>query len=463
MPPLPTMPPMTTLLALLRVAARAVAAPAVVTGAALFATGPAMAGAALCPASPPAQGAPVRGAQPLLPADNWWNLDIRNAPVDANSAAYIAFIHNGGTRRLHPDFGGTESPGSVAIYGMPYAVVDATQARSVVDFFYAGESDGVGQAFYPIPQQAITQPHWVEGGAPANVDQRAGNDRHLLMIDCSQNHLYELYNVWFDPVALRWHAGSGAFFDLGTNQRRPEGWTSADAAGLAIFPGLVRWDEVYDDAVTDIGHAFRVTVRATNGYVWPASHRAGSTAGALPMGARLRLKALVDGQDPVLRTADPYMRKIFRTLQKHGLIVADNGSDLYITGSFDTRWNNDILNPAFRLLTASDFEVVQLGWNPVGAPPTLAGLTAPARLVGGQSASARVTLSAAAGPGGAVVALSSSSPGVLQVPASVSVAEGQTGADFTITSARPTRARTVTLGASWQGKTVSAAVQVTRR
>jgi hypothetical protein len=183
------------------------------------------------------------------------------------------------------------------------------------------------------------------------------------------------------------------------------------------------------------------------------------------MGARLRLKSsVVGGQDPVLRSADPQMRKIFRAMQRHGLIVADNGSDLYVSGTFDTRWNNDILNPAFAPAErVSDFEVVQLGWNPVGAPPTLAGLTAPARLVGGQSASARVTLSAAAGPGGAVVALSSSSPGVLQVPASVSVAEGQTGADFTITSARPTRARTVTLGASWQGKTVSAAVQVTRR
>jgi hypothetical protein len=119
--------------------------------------------------------------------------------------------------------------------------------------------------------------------------------------------------------------------------------------------------------VTDIGHAFRVTVRATNGYVWPASHRAGSTAGALPMGARLRLKATVAGSDPALRTSDPNIRKIFRAMQKYGLIVADNGSDMYISGTFDTRWNNDILNPAFALLRASDFDVVQLGWNP---PPS---------------------------------------------------------------------------------------------
>jgi hypothetical protein len=193
-------------------------------------------------------------------------------------------------------------------------------------------------------------------------------DRHLLIVDCTNRHLYELFNVWFDGT--RWRAGSGAFFDMNTNNRRPETWTSADAAGLAVFPGLVRYDEAWNPAVTDIGHAFRVTVRATNGYVYPASHRAGSTAGALPMGGRLRLRTLVNGADPALRTADPNVRKIFRAMQKHGLIVADNGSDMYVTGTFDTRWNNDVLNPAFALLRAGDFEVVQLGWKPtVAAPP----------------------------------------------------------------------------------------------
>jgi hypothetical protein len=152
-----------------------------------------------------------------------------------------------------------------------------------------------------------------------------------------------------------------------TNNRRPDTWTSADAAGLAIFPGLVRYDEAWNPAVTDIGHAFRVTVRTTNGYVYPASHRAGSTAGALPMGARLRLKTSVSGADPALRTSDPNVRKIFRAMQKYGLIVADNGTDMYVTGTFDLRWNNDILNPAFALLTASDFDVIELGWKPACA------------------------------------------------------------------------------------------------
>jgi hypothetical protein len=329
---------------------------------------------AQCPASLPATGGALPGPLPLFPADHWWNADVSAAPVDANSASYIAYI--GTTRRLHPDFGG--DAGGTDIYGMPYAVVDGAQPKLPVTFQYWDESDGVnftttqGLPFYPIPAQAIAQPRWIEGGAPGDVDQRNQGDRHLLIVDCTNRHLYELYNVFYDTQQARWHAGSGAFFDLTKSDRRPEGWTSADAAGLAILPGLVRYDEAWNPAVADIGHAFRVTVRATNGYVYPASHRAGSTAGALPMGARLRLKASVGGQDPALRSTDPNVRKIFRAMQKRGLIVADNGSDLYITGTYDTRWNNDILNPAFALLQASDFDVVELGWKPATNAGTVA-------------------------------------------------------------------------------------------
>jgi hypothetical protein len=150
---------------------------------------------------------------------------------------------------------------------------------------------------------------------------------------------------------------------MNVNGRRPDTWTSADAAGLAILPGLVRYDEAFGTA--DIGHAFRVTVRSTNGYVYPASHRAGSTANALPMGARLRLKASKD-----LSGYRPEVQRIFRAMQRYGLIVADNGSDMYISGTFDTRWNNSVLNPAFASLTASDFDVIQLGWKPAGTLPT---------------------------------------------------------------------------------------------
>lgn len=194
------------------------------------------------------------------------------------------------------------------------------------------------------------------------------------MIDCTNKYLYELYNVYYNATQGRWYAGSGAFFDMNTNNRRPDTWTWAERRGSGDLPGLVRYDEAWDPAVTNIGHAFRVTVRATNGYVFPASHRAGSTAGALPMGARLRLKTNVGGSDPALRTNDLNVRKIFRAMQKYGLIVADNGSDLYITGTFDTRWNNGILNPAFATLTASDFEVIQLGWNPPSGAAALASL-----------------------------------------------------------------------------------------
>jgi hypothetical protein len=312
-------------------------------------------------------GGPLPQPLPLFPWNNWWNRDISNWPVDPNSASYIAFINNGGNRRLHPDFGG--NAGGNAIYGMPFAVVTNVTSADLkpVEFEYWDESDGVNLQtgisfpFYPIPPEAITQPRWIEGGDPGNIDRRSSQDRHLLIVDRDRNYLYELFNVFYDAVRGKWFAGSGAFFDMNTNNRRPETWTSADAAGLAILPGLVRYDEVYDPNVTEIRHAFRVTVRATNGYVYPASHRAGSTPGALPMGARLRLKASVDVNQ---RTSDPNVRKIFRAMQKYGLIVADNGSDMYITGTYDTRWNNGILNPAFAAFTASDFEVVQLGYNP---------------------------------------------------------------------------------------------------
>src|SRR4029079_18027254 len=134
-----------------------------------------------------------------------WNTGLPSAPVGAGSAGFIAYINNGGTRHLHPDFGGEASPGSVDIYGMPYAIVDGTQPKLPVTFGYADESDGVdtagqGVPFYPLPAQAATQPHWIEGGAPASIDQRAKADRHLLVVDCTHRYLYELYNVYYDPT-----------------------------------------------------------------------------------------------------------------------------------------------------------------------------------------------------------------------------------------------------------------------
>jgi hypothetical protein len=296
----------------------------------------------------------------LFPPDNWWNQDVSAAPIDARSTQFIGAINKGGTRRLHPDFGGYDAPGSVGIYGLPYAVVGADQPKQAVQFSSADESDGVDHAtglgfpFYPIPGDAITEPHWMEGGAPANSGV---GDRHMLIVDRDQRVLYELYGLKW--TGSQWTARSGARFDLLANGRRPDGWTSADGAGLAILPGLIRYDEAAGSG--EIGHAFRTTLRTTNGYVWPASHGATGSPHALPMGARLRMKA---GRD--LSAFHPDMQRAFRAMQRYGLIVADNGSDLFISGTFDSRWRDQIVNPAFHALTASDFEVIELGWR--GAP-----------------------------------------------------------------------------------------------
>src|SRR6266849_9940921 len=308
------------------------------------------------------EGGAIPVQLPLLPTNNWWNTDITNAPVDSGSPGYITFI--GPTRGLHPDFGGDAHllPDTYG-YGFPYIIVDGTQPLKTVTFATSTESDGVDHntdlpfPFYPIPDEAATMFGWVEGGQPGNIDQTAIADRHMLIVDKTNNKLFELYNVWFNGT--NWQAGSGAGFNMNTNIRRPDTWTSADAAGLAILPGLVRYDEVYGP--NEITHACRFTVIPTNGYVYPASHSGGSTMGALPMGARLRLKATKDTA-PI--TVDPNIQKIFRAFKKYGLIVADNGSNMFIQGNFDNNWNMGPLNTAFNMLTANDFEVVQRGWQP---------------------------------------------------------------------------------------------------
>jgi hypothetical protein len=292
----------------------------------------------------------------VFSTDNWWNIDVSGAPVDSQSQAIIDWISGrtpqnpSATRIVHPDFGPPP-------YGIPYAGVGAHQARLPVTFApYGSQSDpgAPGQpSGYPIPAAARTQPNYIEGAVPGGG---SSGDRHLILIDRARWLLYETWATRWNPAAGRWEAGSGATFDLSTNARRPDGWTSADAAGLAIFPGLVRHDEVA--ASGPIRHAFRVTTRGTNGYVWPASHQAGSSAGAPPMGARLRLKPSVD-----ISGYPADVRKIFQAMKTYGLIVADNGTDMYVSGTMDPAWDNSVLNPAFADLTADDFEVIQLGWG----------------------------------------------------------------------------------------------------
>ena len=206
------------------------------------------------------EGGAIPVPLPLFPTNNWWNTDVSAAPVDTNSASFINYI-NAPTaplpKPLHPDFGGNVGDGTV--YGFPFILVNGAQARKSVLFGTPEESDGVDHntqtsyPFYPVPDEAITMSGWIEEGEPGNVDQRANFDRHMLMVDITNNTLYELYSVWFNGTG--WEAGSGAFFDMNTNNRRPETWTSADAAGLAILPGLVRYDEVY--GTNEINHALR--------------------------------------------------------------------------------------------------------------------------------------------------------------------------------------------------------------
>jgi len=294
----------------------------------------------------------------IFPPDNWWNLDVSEAPLAPGSQDLIDWLSGrspsnpSATRRLHPDFGPPP-------YGVPAIGVSGSQPRRAVAFVdYPEESDGGaagGAAGYPIPDEARLFPDYIEGAIAGGGES---GDRHCLVIDRDRWFLYETWATRWNARLGRWEAGSGAVWDLATNDRRPDGWTSADAAGLAIFPGLVKYDEAAGPGA--IAHAFRFTARATDGYVWPASHAAGDTPGAPPMGARLRLEASKD-----LSGYPPEIRRIFQAMKTHGLILADNGSDLFIQGTMDARWDNDVLNPAFHGLTADDFEVIRLGWNPV--------------------------------------------------------------------------------------------------
>ena len=269
----------------------------------------------------------------VFPANNPWNTPIDTVPVDPNSDTYINTI--GRSTHIHPDFG------SDPTYGIPYIVVKGTQAKVPVSFDYADESD---PGPYPIPPNAP-----IEGGAGSS------GDRHVLVIDRDAWKLYEVYAAYPQSDGS-WHGGSGAIFDLSSNNLRPAGWTSADAAGLPIFPGLVRYDEVALRG--KITHAIRFTVpRTQRGYVYPARHFASSSTDPTlpPMGMRVRLKSSVD-----ISGFPPHAKVILQAMKTYGMILADNGSAWYFTGSTDTRWDDNQLN-TLKTLTGNDFEVVKMG------------------------------------------------------------------------------------------------------
>jgi len=294
-------------------------------------------GAASSPTDPPGTSmsdttsSPALGARRVFPADNAWNTDVSAQPVDPASATLIASC---GVRNLHPDFG--------SVYGIPYTLAGSTTPKRPITFDYADESD---PGPYPIPDGAP-----IEGGASST------GDRHVLVVDTVAWKLYELFDAHPLNGGASWNAGSGAVFDLSSNALRPLYWTSADAAGLPIFPGLVRYDEVVTKGAID--HAVRFTCpRTRKGFISPARHYASSdTSSALPpMGMRVRLQASFD--------VAPYpaeVQVILRAMKTYGMILADNGTGWYVTGAPDPRWSDDRLG-ALKQVPSTAFEVIAMG------------------------------------------------------------------------------------------------------
>jgi hypothetical protein len=278
--------------------------------------------------------APSIGSCPVLPADNIWNTPIDQLPVSASSGTWVSTI--GASAPLHPDFGSGTYNGEPI--GIPFITVPGTQTKYPATFTYASESD---PGPYAMP---LTAP--IEGGSAST------GDRHAIAVDATNCILYELYATY--PQTASWTAGSGAIYNLLSDTLRTAGWTSADAAGLPIFPGLTRYDEI---AAGAINHSLRFTVPHTQAaYVWPARHVASSLTGTQypPMGARFRLKASFD-----ISGYSAVNQIILNALKKYGMMIADNGSSWYISGAPDSRWNNDDLHYLTQL-TGADFEAVDV-------------------------------------------------------------------------------------------------------
>jgi hypothetical protein len=291
-----------------------------------------------CEGMTPGQLTSLNGFIPFQGTSSLWNTDISSAPVDPNSAKIISYI--GGTTPLHPDFGSGEYQGQSI--GIPYQIVTNGQPNVVI--LLGGFADESDPGPMPIPPNALIEgyPH------PGN------GDRHVLVLDNDGCWLYEIYNAHLQKNG-DWMGYSTAVWDMTINEQRPFTWTSADAAGLPIFPGLVRYDEV---AAGIINHAFRFTVpRTREAFVAPASHWASSntSASAPPMGTRLRLKAGFD-----ISKFSAANQVILAALKQYGMILADNGSAIYISGAPSDNWSNDDLGN-LKSITGSDFEVVQFG------------------------------------------------------------------------------------------------------
>ena len=326
----------------------------------------AVAQAQSCSGMTPGIGGSLNGFLPF-PADNAWNQDISTAPIDPNSSKIINFI--GSTATLHPDFGAGLYAGQTI--GIPYIVVNGQAPIGIHYTAYGSESD---PGPMPVPKNAP-----IEG-----YPKPGSGDRHVLVLDRDNCFLYELYSSYLQKNGS-WNAASGAVWDMLSDEQRPYTWTSSDAAGLPVFAGLARYDEV---ASGEIKHALRFTLPLSRtAFTPPASHWAGNStnANAAPMGMRVRLKASFD-----ISSYPPQAQVVLAALKKYGMIMADNGSSLYISGDPDKRWNNDDLG-ALKKVPASAFEVLLISplYTPHNVPsgpsPAIASFTAnPSTVATGQ-------------------------------------------------------------------------------
>jgi hypothetical protein len=293
----------------------------------------ACAGAAPAVAVRPELAKPIAGTHcSEFPADNWWHADVSQLPLHARSSAWLS--HMDTEVDLHPDFG--PSYGDGPNYGIPITVVGRKHSKSKVSFDYSSESDHVR---YPLGNDTK-----IEGGRSSD------GDRHAIIVDKDKCKLYELYAASFSNG--HWHAGSGAVWSLKKNQLRPDGWTSADAAGLPILPGLLRWNEVKKNR---IDHAIRFTVPTTSeSHLWPARHDAGSESSLdyPPMGARFRLSASYDASG-----LSPYAQNVVAAMKKYGLVLADNGSAWYFQGEQNAAWPDKLIED-LKTIPASAFTAV---------------------------------------------------------------------------------------------------------
>jgi hypothetical protein len=394
-------------------------------------------------ATPPAIASSLPGAAacPMFPADSWWHSDISALPVHPQSASFVASMGAGG--HVHADFGAGMWDGGPI--GIPFVVVGSDQPAVPVSFEYDDESD-------PGPYRVPANPP-IEGGP------NSGGDRHILIVDRDSCQLAELYAA-YPAAGGGWTAGSGATWDLRSNALRPDTWTSADAAGLPILPGLVRRDEV---AAGHIDHAIRITASTTaRSHIWPARHDAGSSSGVVPMGLRLRLKA---GYDISGFPADDQV--ILQAMKTYGVVVADNGSSWYISGAPDPGWDDDVLHTlgqvagsAFEAVDTSSLMVDPSSGVYAGATTPTDGIEPVATRAPGDPTAQGDTGGAFGATGPAAAPAEGAAPDTTAVPDTTVTARASTAPPTTAagTAAAPTVTRPPDGGNGWWGALAGLAI-----